>query len=127
MEDLKKWIGKKFTDFCQDDPEDEREIHYEELRQYGGTDPFWPDGVNMNLCRNHIIYLRKQIEQELKPEYYPEEYCMVIPKEVDPEYQAAYKRDNLKKADIILKKEISVPKLKEGQLTIWDFIGGQER
>lgn len=100
---------------------------YEELRQYGGTDPFWPDGVNMNLCRNHIIYLRKRIEQELKPEYYPEEYYMVLPKEADPEYQATYKRDNLKKADIILKKEISVPKLREGQLTIWDFIGGQER
>lgn len=100
---------------------------YEELRQYGGTDPFWPDGVNMNLCRNHIIYLRKRIEQELKPEYYPEEYYMVLPKEADPEYQATYKRDNLKKANIIPKKEISVPKLREGQLTIWDFIGGQER
>ena len=100
---------------------------YEELRQYGGTDPFWPDGVNMNLCRNHIIYLRKQIEQELKPEYYPEEYYMVLPKEADPEYQATYKRDNLKKADIIPKKEISASKLREGQLTIGDFIGGQER
>ncbi len=100
---------------------------YEELRRYGGTDPFWPDGVNMNLCRNHIIYLRKRIEQELKPEYYPEEYYMVLPKEADPEYQATYKRNNLKKADIIPKKEISVSKLREGQLTIWDFIGGQER
>lgn len=100
---------------------------YEELRQYGGTDPFWPDGVNMNLCRNHIIYLRKRIEQELKPEYYPEEYYMVLPKEVDPEYQVTYTRGNLKKTDVIPQKEISVPKLREGQLTIWDFIGGQER
>ena len=29
MEDLKKWIGRKFLDFCKSDPEDEREIHYE--------------------------------------------------------------------------------------------------
>lgn len=29
MDDLKKWIGRKFLDFCKSDPEDEREIHYE--------------------------------------------------------------------------------------------------
>ena len=29
MEDLKKWIGRKFLDFCKSDPDDEREIHYE--------------------------------------------------------------------------------------------------
>ena len=29
MEDLKKWIGRKFLDFCKSDPEDERESHYE--------------------------------------------------------------------------------------------------
>ena len=37
VEDLKKWIGKKFTDFCQDDPEDEREIHYT-LTMKGSTE-----------------------------------------------------------------------------------------
>lgn len=29
MEDLKKWIGRKFLDFCKSDPDDKREIHYE--------------------------------------------------------------------------------------------------
>lgn len=29
MEDLKKWIGRKFLDFCKSDPDDVREIHYE--------------------------------------------------------------------------------------------------
>ena len=29
MDDLKKWIGRKFLDFCKSDPEDEREIHCE--------------------------------------------------------------------------------------------------
>lgn len=31
MDDLKKWIGRKFLDFCKSDPEDEREIHYETM------------------------------------------------------------------------------------------------
>lgn len=29
MDDLKKWIGRKFLDFYKSDPDDEREIHYE--------------------------------------------------------------------------------------------------
>ena len=28
MDDMKKWIGKKFIDFCRSDPEDDRDIHY---------------------------------------------------------------------------------------------------
>lgn len=31
---------------------------------YGACqDPFWPDGVNMNLVRNHIIYWYKMLEE----------------------------------------------------------------
>ena len=25
------------------------------INEHGSSDPFWPDGVNMNLVRNHII------------------------------------------------------------------------
>lgn len=40
----------------------QRELaHWHFLRDHGGQDPFWPDGVNMNLTRNHIIYARRQI------------------------------------------------------------------
>ena len=28
MDNMKKWIGKKFIDFCRSDPEDDRDIHY---------------------------------------------------------------------------------------------------
>ncbi len=28
MDDMKKWIDKKFIDFCRSDPEDDRDIHY---------------------------------------------------------------------------------------------------
>lgn len=29
----------------------------------GCQDPFWPDGVNLNLVRNHIIYWRHLLEE----------------------------------------------------------------
>jgi len=33
------------------------------LREHGGSDPFWSDGVNMNLVRNHIIYHLMKIQE----------------------------------------------------------------
>ena len=61
---------------------------YEDLRVHGGSDPFWSDGANMNLCRNHVMYFRKQVETELDPENYPEEYFLEIPAEVSVHYMA---------------------------------------
>ena len=37
VEDLKKWIGKKFLDFCKSDPTDERGIHYTLIEQDGNA------------------------------------------------------------------------------------------
>jgi hypothetical protein len=31
------------------------------LKTEGGSDPFWPDGYNMNLVRNHVFHERRQI------------------------------------------------------------------
>ena len=28
----------------------------------GCSDPFWPDGINLNLVRNHILYYNSQIQ-----------------------------------------------------------------
>ncbi|MBR2890361.1 MAG: hypothetical protein IKC09_08820 [Oscillospiraceae bacterium] len=43
---------------------------WDHLSKEGCSDPFWPDGVNMNLVRNHIIYhyqlLREKIEQPVQ-------------------------------------------------------------
>lgn len=39
--------------------------HYDRwkyLRENGGADPFWSDGVNLNLIRNHICYYRRKIK-----------------------------------------------------------------
>ena len=35
---------------------DERFRAWNRIAQNGCSDPGWPDGVNMNLVRNHIIY-----------------------------------------------------------------------
>lgn len=43
MDDLKKWSGRKFLDFCKSDPEDERKtgIYFQGDRKHenDGTDP----------------------------------------------------------------------------------------
>lgn len=35
--------------------------HWDDIYTNGCSDPFWPDGVNLNLVRNHIIYYLSQI------------------------------------------------------------------
>lgn len=61
---------------------------WRELRDRGGTDPFWPDGVNMNLVRNHILYWKRMIEENLQEAEYPEEYFLDIPPEMDNNFMA---------------------------------------
>jgi len=50
---------------------------WNEIREKGSNDPFWPDGVNMNLVRNHIIYYQEQIRELCS------ENGMIEPEEVD--------------------------------------------
>lgn len=40
----------------------ERYARWTNLRINGGSDPFWSDGVNLNLVRNHIKYAKHQIK-----------------------------------------------------------------
>lgn len=61
---------------------------WQQLYENGGSDPFWPDGVNLNLIRNHIIYFKGQIE-ETCPLYMADElYLRELPPEVDQNYMA---------------------------------------
>lgn len=57
-----------------------------ELLENGGSDPLYTDGVNLELVRNHIIYYKRQCEEELHPSDYPEEYFWDLPPEVDGSY-----------------------------------------
>lgn len=75
----------------QDDPLaglEKAYAHWQRLYENGGSDPFWPDGVNLDLVRNHIIYFKGQIE-ETCPLYMADElYLRELPPEVDPNYMA---------------------------------------
>jgi hypothetical protein len=54
-------------------PEDELRKHidaitceerrWKEIAENGCNDPGWPDGVNLNLVRNHIIYDKREIQR----------------------------------------------------------------
>lgn len=56
--------------------------------EQGGNDPSWPDGVNLELIRNHIIYAKSQCEELLTPEQYPPEYHLPLPPVVRRSYMA---------------------------------------
>jgi hypothetical protein len=56
------------------------------LYQHGCTDPFWPDGVNLNLVRNHVIYFKNKIEEARPCGKYPAIYYQATPPEVDNNY-----------------------------------------
>ncbi len=64
--------------------------HWEYLKEYGGSDPFYDDATNMNLTRNHIIYARKQLEEQYGQDFnkYPEIYFRELPPEVERGYVA---------------------------------------
>lgn len=57
---------------------------WKNIRINGGSDPFYEDGTNLNLERNHILYWRRLCEEEL--EEYPEEYYLPIPEKVPSNY-----------------------------------------
>ena len=67
------------------------------LYTFGGSDPNWSDGCNMQLVRNHIINIKKRMEEvgELTDTYYRE-----LPPEVDMDYMARVDeiRENAKKS-----------------------------
>ena len=43
--------------------------HWQDLYENGGNDPCWPDGTNLNLVRNHIIYYQGLIRaKKAEPE-----------------------------------------------------------
>lgn len=67
---------------------------WEDINQNGCSDPFWPDGMNLNLVRNHIIYAKRTIakiceEHEISV---PEEMHIPIPPKVNQYYMANLKQ-----------------------------------
>lgn len=87
-------MKKKLNPIDEYAPQIVREIgHWNYILENGCNDPFWPDGCNMNLTRNHIISYKREIAEyceatgsELPPEYY-----LPTPPEVDNDYLAIKK------------------------------------
>lgn len=71
--------------------------HY--IFENGGSDPFWEDGVNLNLVRNHILYFKQRCEEELTPDEYPPEYYFKVPPEVDSGYMA--RKDEIRRNAVL--------------------------
>ena len=64
--------------------------HWDYLREFGGSDPFYDDAVNMNLTRNHIIYTKNRMKELYGADrnQYPEIYFRELPPETAPGYMA---------------------------------------
>lgn len=60
------------------------------IKAGGCHDPQWPDGCNMNLVRNHMLYYKEKIKKicQEKDIPFPEEYYLPVPPKVDQNFMA---------------------------------------
>ena len=98
--------------------------HWSHINEYGCNDPFWPDGCNMNLTRNHIIAYRMEIEEicEETGMALPEEYYYKIPPVVDDNYMANLKQEKRVERLVQTGNRLTRKKTKfvdDGQLTFF--------
>lgn len=65
-------------------------VRWGDFNEKGTSDPFWPDGCNINLTRNHILSYRNQIAKLCEENGFslPFEYFLKVPPEVDDNYMA---------------------------------------
>ena len=61
---------------------------WEQVYMAGSKDPFWPDGVNANLCRNHILCGKRRIRELYPDAEMPEIYYRPLPQDLPAEYMA---------------------------------------
>ena len=85
-------LEQKVKSYCQHIREEISQ--WKDINQNGCNDPFWSDGCNMNLVRNHIIHYQRLIleictENQLP---LPDEYYLSVPPEVDNYYMANLKQ-----------------------------------
>ena len=67
-------------------------LRWKYLEKYGGNDPSWPDGTNMNLVRSHIIFgMRNIVTTCLEMGIpWPDEIQEPVPPKVDDDYMANF-------------------------------------
>lgn len=81
---------------------------WQNLHKHGGSDPFWSDGVNMNLVRNHMLYAIRKGAEPLED--------MPLPDEIDRHYMADAK-GIVARAETALAKLRSDPYYQQVELT----------
>ena len=67
---------------------EESYARWEYLYENGCSDPFYEDGINLNLVRNHIIYYKQMLEKENSLFGLPDAYYRELPPEVGSKYMA---------------------------------------
>ena len=115
----KKTPEQELEGLCKDIVK-ERNL-WKHINEHGCNDPFWPDGCNLNLTRNHILYYRRKIEElcQMIGAVLPEEYFLPVPPEVDNHYMANLKQKERVKRLIITGNNLTRKKTKfvdDGQL-----------
>ncbi len=99
---------------------------WDEVFTKGGSDPFWTDGVNLELTRNRILSYKQQLENQENLLFgLPDIYYRETPPEVDCNYMARPDeiRENARKAMEIIDADENLkfvrkqaPSLSEAQL-----------
>lgn len=89
----RRWLMKRKLTHKEQVEELHRElflqfIEWDKLRKHGGQDPFYGDGTNMNLTRNHIISIKQDLLQLCEHDELPKIYYRETPPEVDDNYLA---------------------------------------
>ena len=94
---------------------------WKSIFEYGCSDPLWSDGVNINLVRNHIIYYKRRVEEELKDNYiaYPESYFYPDPVELPNDFMAVDRK--ILSEDKVLTSNKSMSYNKAVQFTVCDW------
>ena len=91
---MKKKTPEQELELLRENLLHERNI-WERINENGCNDPFWTDGCNINLTRNHILSYRNEIANCCE-EYnlsLPEEYYYKIPPVVDDNYMNNLKQE----------------------------------
>lgn len=83
---------EKVQQYCRNVREEIEQ--WKDINKNGCNDPFWSDGCNMNLTRNHIIYAQEQIRKICKENNipFPEECYLSVPPKADINYMAHLKQ-----------------------------------
>ncbi len=63
---------------------------WKHINESGSNDPGWPDGVNMNLVRNHVLYYKRKIMEICETNNWelPGEFYLPTPPLVKQNYMA---------------------------------------